>query len=585
MELSEPERATARFQAVISSLLAPGRGAQLFAYSPHEARLQVGADAQRGVPVLAQVLLGGGEDEAALHHRLRPLLDELCASRDGDPDKRFYLRVIVVTPGRDAEQVDRALRTVATTAPAAPALQVFQVSSDGSVRSPSSLVFSEVGPALREQPKLPLGLLPEAEFAARCEQAAQKTRQHLSQARDFAQLLQTRRTPLTYGLLGLNLLLLGLTYLWGGPDVSATLGRLGAAAPARILAGEWWRLLAATALHGGLAHLMFNSLALWNLGLLLERLLGSARFLSLYVLAGLGGNLLGTALTGLGDFSSSVGASGAICGLLGAAAALGWRPRGELPLPIAQNLKRMAMLNLGLTALVSLQAHVDWRAHLGGALAGAALTFFGLLRPTVRPPAPAETMSTRLRQRAQRALSLAAGAALLASIGVAVERGRPWLLQHPEQRQRVAIGRAPLSLEVPRSFGRGQPGTGGEGSLSLVFDDLLESPAELTVILVPHPLPLATAAEREHAADLQWQAHEAAAQAGEHGLTARRLTVDDLPTIELARTFPSGGRVQQLLQIRTGHTVKLRLRIPAGVPGRMVPPLDELLSTLREEPR
>ncbi len=585
MELSEPERATARFQAVLSSLLAPGRGAQLFAYSPHEARLQVGADTQRGAPVLAQVLLGAGEGDAVLHHRLRPLLDELTASRAADPDQRFYLRIIVVTPKQDAEQVDRVLRSVAATAPAAPALQVFQVSSDGTIRSPSSLVFSEVGPALREQAKLQLTPLPEAEFAARCEQAAEKTRQHLGQARDFAQLLESRRTPLTYGLLGLNLLLLGLTYLWGGPDVSATLGRLGAAAPARILAGEWWRLLAATALHGGLAHLMFNSLALWNLGLLLERLLGSARFLSLYVLAGLGGNLLGTALTGLGDFSSSVGASGAICGLLGAAAALGWRPRGELPLPIAQNLKRMAMLNLGLTALVSLQAHVDWRAHLGGALAGAALTFLGLLRPTVRPPAPADTLPTRRSQRAHLALSLAAGTALVASIGVAMERGRPWLLLHPEQRQRVTIGSAPLSLEVPVSFGAGTPGTGGEGSQSLVFDDLHESPAELTVIVVPHPQPLATAAEREHAADLQWQARQAAAQAGEHALTSRRRTVDDRPAIELARTFPSGGRVQQLLQVRTHYTVKLRLRIPAGVPDRMVPPLDELLGTVREAPR
>ena len=118
-----------------------------------------------------------------------------------------------------------------------------------------------------------------------------------------------------------------------------------------------------------------------------------------------------------------------------------------------------------------------------------------------------------------------------------------------------------------------------------MFDDLHESPAELTIIVVPHPQPLATAAEREHAADLQWQAQAAAAQAGEHALKARRLTVADQPTIELSRTFPSGGRVQQLLQVRTNYLVKLRLRIPAGVPGRMVPALDELLSTVHEEPR
>ncbi len=581
MDLSEPERATARFQAVLSSLLAPGRGARLFVHGPSEARLQLGADGQRGVPVVAQVLLSDGDDEATLQRRLRPLLDELAASRAGEPDKRFYLRILVVTPPADAERADAVLRAVAAAAPPAPALQVFHLSSDGTIRTPSSLIASELGPALREQPKLALALLPEAEFAARCEQAAQQTRQHLSQARELAQVLQTRRTPVTFALLALNLALLGLTYLWGGPEVSATLGRMGAAAPARILAGQWWRLLAATALHGGLAHLMFNSLALWNLGVLLERLLGSARFVSLYVLAGLGGNLLGVALTGFGDFSSSVGASGAICGLLGAAAALGWRPRGELPLPVAQSLKRMAMLNLGLTAVVSLQAHVDWRAHLGGALAGAVLTLLGLVRPTVRPP----TLGTpRWRERAQLGLSVVAGTLLLGSIGTAIARGQPWLLAHPEQRQRIALGRA-LSLEVPRSFGTGQPGTGGEGSLSLVFDDLLESPAELTVIVVPHPTPLLSAGEREHAAELQWQAVEQNAQAREQALSARRLTVADLPALELARTFPSGGRVQQLLQVRAGHSVKLRLRVPAGTPSGMTPPLEELLRTLREEPR
>lgn len=572
MELSEPERATARFQAVVSSLLGAGRGAQLLAYAPREARLLVGADKPRELPVLAQVLLSHGEDSAALRLRCQPLLSELSASRSGDPEGRFQLRLVIVAPDADAEHVDAVLRELRASAPAAPTLQAFLLTSDGALRPPSDAQFSELGPALRDQANRPPVLAPEAEFAARCQAAIRKTQQSHREVRDFAQLLQQRRTPATYALLALNLGLFALSYLFGNPDLLATLGRMGAASSQHILAGQWWRLLAATALHGGVLHIVFNSLGLWNLGRLLEGLFGSWRFLSLYVLSGLAGSLLGVALAN----SSSVGASGAICGLLAAAAALGVRPRGELPPPIAHNLKNMALANLGITALVSLQARVDWRAHLGGALLGAILVLLGLLRPTVGKP-PAATF----RQWGHALLGTAAAAALLLSIGVALLRGQPWLLTHPEQRQRLAIPGTPFSLEVPRSFGAGTAGTSGEGTLSRIFDDPVECPGLLALTVEPTKLPIAKAADRQQVSVQLFQSAEENAAARLKSVNVRRSTVDDFPVMALSGELPKGERVQQVIQVRANHLLVLQLRMRKDTPQRMVPNLEELIATIQ----
>ena len=576
MELSELQRATARFQTVVSSLLAPGRGAQLLVHEPLEVRLQVGTDTQRGVPVIAQVVLLRGADAAELQAQLQQPLDLLAASRTGAEDKRFHLRIIVVTTPAAAQPVDAALRAISKHAPASPVLQAFQVSSDGAVRSAASLLFSEVGPALREQAKRPLSLLPDADFAAVCEQALDQTRTNMGEVQDLAQTVQGRGTPVTYGLLALNVLLFALSYLWGSPDELATLGRMGAAAPQRILAGEWWRLLAATALHGGLMHLAVNSLGLWNLGRLLEPLLGSARFMTLYAVSGLCGSLLGTALGSLSHFSTSVGASGAICGLLGACGAIGLRPRGDLPAPVAYNFKRMALLNLGMTAFISLQPHVDWRAHLGGALAGALLTLVGLVRPTVRTDEAAAPQS----DSAHLLFATLWAGLLVLSIGVAIQKGQPWLLVHPEQRQRIAVAGTPLSVEVPRSLGRGEAGTSGAGTTTWLFHDWLLAPLALDV----KAFRFSSAAERERFIATHWGAYINAAQKSAPPFTTSERTISGLPTLALSR---ANDKVQelQLFQAREEYMVALLLQIPADLPKRMIPNLEELLATFQDEPR
>ncbi|HWG84909.1 MAG TPA: rhomboid family intramembrane serine protease, partial [Deinococcales bacterium] len=103
------------------------------------------------------------------------------------------------------------------------------------------------------------------------------------------------------------------------PYVTAILGSTG-----RVLsieAGEYWRLLAAVLLHGGLMHLAFNSYALWIFGAEVESRAGWGLLLLVFVLGGLGGSL---ASSFLGDpRSTSVGASGAVFALLGFAAVFG----------------------------------------------------------------------------------------------------------------------------------------------------------------------------------------------------------------------------------------------------------------------
>ncbi|GGO86150.1 rhomboid family intramembrane serine protease [Wenjunlia tyrosinilytica] len=128
---------------------------------------------------------------------------------------------------------------------------------------------------------------------------------------------------------------------------------------------QWYRLVTAIFTHQSLPHLALNMLSLWWIGPPVEAALGRIRFLALYVLAGLGGSALSFVFMGPGD--ASLGASGAIFGLLGAIGVLVKRVGGDMR-PIATIL----VLNLVFTFA---WAGIDWRAHIGGLVFGAAIAF------------------------------------------------------------------------------------------------------------------------------------------------------------------------------------------------------------------
>jgi rhomboid protease GluP len=187
---------------------------------------------------------------------------------------------------------------------------------------------------------------------------------------------KTERVPLPlarpramYALLAINLLVWLAMTLAGGSTNSDVLLRFGAKANALIADGQVWRLLTSMFLHVGLMHLFFNSYALLVFGTEVERLYGGARFLAIYLLAGLWGSLASFAL----GPNLSAGASGAIFGLLGTMLAYFRQHRrtfGDWGRQRLLNLWGVAVFNLVLGFTVP---GIDNLAHLGGLLSGAAL--------------------------------------------------------------------------------------------------------------------------------------------------------------------------------------------------------------------
>jgi len=129
--------------------------------------------------------------------------------------------------------------------------------------------------------------------------------------------------------------------------------------------GEWYRLVTSMFLHEAVWHIFFNMLLLWWLGGPLEQALGRVRYLALYLISG----LVGGALTYLiaAPNQGSLGASGAIYGLLGATVVLMRRMRYDLR-PI------LVLLAINLVMTFWWEG-IAWQAHIGGLIAGVVIAY------------------------------------------------------------------------------------------------------------------------------------------------------------------------------------------------------------------
>lgn len=163
----------------------------------------------------------------------------------------------------------------------------------------------------------------------------------------------------------------------GTPGVQQ-LRDLGATYAPDISAGQYWRFLSSMFLHAGLIHILMNSYALYILGPPVEQFLGRLRFLALYVASGIVGGAFAYAFEpGLGSIAHplkmvvspvGVGASGAIVGVFGAFIAFNWRRRHTaMGQALLRNAVFIILINVILSVYVSV---IDWRAHLGGLVAG-----------------------------------------------------------------------------------------------------------------------------------------------------------------------------------------------------------------------
>jgi membrane associated rhomboid family serine protease len=130
--------------------------------------------------------------------------------------------------------------------------------------------------------------------------------------------------------------------------------------------GQFWRLFTAMFLHANVLHIAFNGYALYLFGSMIESNLGRTRMVIVYAVTGFLASAVSYAFVGVGGLG--VGASGAIFGIFGAFIAYNYRRRH---LAIASANLRWAATMLLLNALLAFGfREIDWRAHLGGLVAG-----------------------------------------------------------------------------------------------------------------------------------------------------------------------------------------------------------------------
>jgi membrane associated rhomboid family serine protease len=153
----------------------------------------------------------------------------------------------------------------------------------------------------------------------------------------------------------------GSLFEWGALVVVSPWGGVGD--------GEWWRLITAAFLHGNLIHVGLNMFVLWIIGAPIEEAIGRWRFLALYLISGLAGSA-GALL--LDPNAITVGASGAIFGILGAALILEWQRNYVL----GGSALSLLVVNLIFTFAIP---NISIGGHLGG-LAGGALGALALSR-------------------------------------------------------------------------------------------------------------------------------------------------------------------------------------------------------------
>lgn len=131
-----------------------------------------------------------------------------------------------------------------------------------------------------------------------------------------------------------------------------------------ISEGQWWRIITSVFIHGGFIHVLFNMFSLFLFGPELEKIAGKARFITIYLLAGIFGNVA-TVVT-QDPLYASVGASGAIFGIFGAFSALVYYTRRTMP-----QLKQIIMPLVVISVIITfLSPNVNIASHLGGLVTG-----------------------------------------------------------------------------------------------------------------------------------------------------------------------------------------------------------------------
>ena len=180
---------------------------------------------------------------------------------------------------------------------------------------------------------------------------------------------EIKREPVTALLILLNTLIFLIVEFTGGSENGQHMLECGAVyAPLIIEQGQWYRMITSMFLHFGAPHLINNMLVLFVLGQRLEPVTGKMKFLLIYILGGLGGNLISLIWDmRTGNYSLSAGASGAVFAVMGGMIYVIIRHRGRVADLTVRQMLIMAAFSLyfGFAS-----EGVDNVAHIGGLLSG-----------------------------------------------------------------------------------------------------------------------------------------------------------------------------------------------------------------------
>ncbi len=270
----------------------------------------------------------------------------------------------------------------------------------------------------------------------------------LDEARRFLQFLK-RPPQITYGLLGLMLayfiatLLLSpsiLDALTQPETITPALLRLGAKYPPLMEQGQWWRVFTALFLHGGFVHLLLNGFSLYSVGMIAENLYGKPRYILLFFLTG--------ALSILASYwssaSISVGASGAIFGIVGALATIGQIRKQVIPVRFRVAFGRNLLILIGLNLVILMGVpRIDHAAHIAGLLGGVGFAF--AFKDKLLPPVKSRRQVLRIQAFSAVVTLFAATGLFFGLLNAAGSTSMPY----PERTEYKNIKDLGVSVEIP----------------------------------------------------------------------------------------------------------------------------------------
>ncbi len=184
-------------------------------------------------------------------------------------------------------------------------------------------------------------------------------------AKKVEKVFKSKFPVITYALIVINVIMFVVPLLYG--QLEAMVETLCTHGPS-IRAGQYYRLISGMFMHGSLFHIIFNCYALYVLGTQLESFMGKVKYITIYLLSGLMGALFSIIFNGN---VASIGASGAIFGLMGALLYFGYHYRVYLGNVIKSQILPLIVANLLFGLLMP---GIDNAAHIGGLIGGALVT-------------------------------------------------------------------------------------------------------------------------------------------------------------------------------------------------------------------